>query len=58
MLIARNVAFVGRDDHRFDIPGATVLDSPRRDRFKVAVEDDVRIGHGACSLASQLDAEP
>ena len=51
VLIARNVAFVGRDDHRFDIPGATVWESQRGDQFKVVVEDDVWIGHGAIILS-------
>lgn len=50
VLIARNVALVGRDDHRFDIPGTTMWDTPRGDNFKVVVEDDVWIGHGAIIL--------
>jgi chloramphenicol O-acetyltransferase type B len=51
VLIARNVTFVGRDDHRFDIPCTTIWESPRGDRFKVVVEDDVWIGHGAVILS-------
>jgi acetyltransferase-like isoleucine patch superfamily enzyme len=51
ILIARNVAFVGRDDHRFDIVGKTIWDSPRGDTFKVVVEDDVWIGHAAIILS-------
>lgn len=51
VLIARNVAFVGRDDHRFDIPHVTIWESPRGDAHKVVVEDDVWIGHGAVILS-------
>jgi chloramphenicol O-acetyltransferase type B len=53
VLIARNVAFVGRDDHQYNIPGKTIWDSPRGDKFKVIVEDDVWIGHG-CVILSGL----
>lgn len=51
VLIARNVAIVGRDDHRFDFPAVTVWDSPRGDQYKVVIEDDVWIGHGAIILS-------
>ena len=51
VLIARNVAFVGRDDHCFDLPCTTVWESPRGDQYKVIIEDDVWIGHGAIILS-------
>lgn len=51
VLIARNVALVGRDDHCFDLPGTTVWDSPRGDQFKVVIQDDVWVGHGAIILS-------
>lgn len=51
ILIAMNVAFVGRDDHRYDFIGKTIWDSPRGDSQKVTVEDDVWIGHGATILS-------
>jgi acetyltransferase-like isoleucine patch superfamily enzyme len=51
VLIAKNVSFLNRDDHRFDIVGKTIWDSPRGDAFKVVVEDDVWIGHGAIILS-------
>jgi chloramphenicol O-acetyltransferase type B len=51
VLLARNVSLIGRDDHRFDFPGKTVWDSPRGDQFKVVIEDDVWIGHGAIILS-------
>ena len=51
VLLARNVAFVGRRDHRYDIVGCTMWDSPRDDDFKTVVEDDVWIGHGAIVIS-------
>jgi acetyltransferase-like isoleucine patch superfamily enzyme len=51
VLMARDVAFVGRDDHRFDVVGSPVWESPRGDTLKVVVEDDVWIGHGAIILS-------
>jgi acetyltransferase-like isoleucine patch superfamily enzyme len=51
VLISRNVAIVGRDDHRFDLLGTTMWESPRGDQFKVVIEDDVWIGHGAIILS-------
>lgn len=51
VLIARNVAFINRDDHRFDLPGTAIWDSPRGDKLKTIVEDDVWIGHGAIILS-------
>ena len=51
VLIARDVAFVGRDDHRIDVVGATIWDSPRGDTKRTVVEDDVWIGYGAIILA-------
>jgi len=51
IVIAGNVAFVGRDDHRYNMVGKTIWDSPRGDAFKIVVEDDVWIGHGAIILS-------
>jgi len=51
ILVANNVAFVGRDDHRYDISGKTIWDSPRGDNYKIVIEDDVWIGHGAIILS-------
>lgn len=51
VLIAKNVAFVGRDDHRFDLIGKTIWDSPRGDSAMVVVQDDVWIGHGAIVMS-------
>jgi len=47
ILIARGVAFVGRDDHRTHVVGKTIWDSGRGDSYETVVEDDVWIGHGA-----------
>lgn len=51
ILVARNVAFIGRDDHRIDRIGSTIWDSGRGDQFETVVEDDVWIGHGAIVIA-------
>lgn len=51
IVIASDVAFIGRDDHRYDIVGKTMWDSPRGDGYKIIVEDDVWIGHGAIIIA-------
>jgi acetyltransferase-like isoleucine patch superfamily enzyme len=51
ILIARNVAFLNRDDHRVDVVGKAIWDSPRGDAYKVVVEDDVWIGHGVIVLS-------
>lgn len=52
VLVARAVAFVGRDDHRIDCIGKSMWSSPRGDNCKTIVEDDVWIGHGAIIIAS------
>ncbi len=52
VLIGSNVAFIGRRDHRFDIPGKAIWDSGRGAREKIIVEDDVWIGHGATVLSA------
>lgn len=51
ILIASNVAFVGKDDHLTDIPEATIWNSGRGDSFKTHVGNDVWIGHGAIIIA-------
>jgi len=51
VLIAPNVAFVGRNDHRFDIVGKTIWNSPRGLSQVTTVEDDVWIGYGAIVLS-------
>jgi acetyltransferase-like isoleucine patch superfamily enzyme len=46
ILIAQNVAFIGRIDHKYDTVGKTIWDSPRGDSHKTIIEDDVWVGHG------------
>ena len=50
-IIARNVAFIGRDDHLTGAVGKAIWDSGRGDSFETIVEDDVWIGHGAVIIA-------
>ena len=51
ILMASNVSFIGRDDHRTDIAGTTIWNSGRGDTQKTYVGNDVWIGHGAIILA-------
>lgn len=51
VLIAPQVAFLNSDDHRYDIVGQTMWDSPRGDNYKIVIEDDVWIGHGVIILS-------
>lgn len=47
ILCAKNVSFIGRDDHTTNIPEQLIWDSPRGDSTKTIVGNDVWIGHGA-----------
>jgi chloramphenicol O-acetyltransferase type B len=51
VLIAGAVAFVGRNDHRFDVVGKTIWNSPRGLSQLTKVEDDVWIGYGAIIMS-------
>jgi acetyltransferase-like isoleucine patch superfamily enzyme len=51
VLIARNVAFVGRDDHDAKAIGIPMYAAPRCDKYQTVVEDDVWIGHSAVILS-------
>jgi acetyltransferase-like isoleucine patch superfamily enzyme len=51
VMIAGNAAFLSSDDHNYDIVGKAMWDSGRGDKFKIVIEDDVWIGHGAILLA-------
>lgn len=51
VLVAGNVAFIGRNDHRFDVVGKTIWDSPRGASPVTIIENDVWIGHGAIILS-------
>jgi acetyltransferase-like isoleucine patch superfamily enzyme len=51
VLVAGDVAFVGRNDHRYDIVGKTIWESPRGMAGVTTVEEDVWIGHGAIVLS-------
>lgn len=51
ILIAPNVAFIGKDDHTFNIVEKVIWDSPRGDSFRTIIGNDVWIGYGAIILA-------
>lgn len=51
VLIAGNVAFIGRSDHRTDVIGTSMWASPRGVAEVTVIEDDVWIGYGAIVLS-------
>lgn len=51
ILMAADVAFVGKDDHITNIAGKTIWNSGRGDSQKTFVGNDVWIGHGAIIIA-------
>lgn len=51
VLMARNVALVGRNDHTYDVPGKSMWNAERGVASKVEIGDDVWIGHGAIILS-------
>lgn len=51
VMIASHVAFLNSDDHRLDVIGRTMWDAGRGDKYRIVVEDDVWIGHGAIVLS-------
>jgi acetyltransferase-like isoleucine patch superfamily enzyme len=51
VVIAASVAFLNSDDHNYSIIGKTIWDSGRGDNYRIKVEDDVWIGHGAIILS-------
>ena len=51
ILVAGDVAFVGRYDHRIDVVGKNIWDSPRGPSLTTIIEDDVWIGFGAIVLS-------
>jgi acetyltransferase-like isoleucine patch superfamily enzyme len=51
ILVARGVAFIGRDAHRIDTVGKAIWDSGRVDALATIVEDDVWIGYNAIVLS-------
>jgi acetyltransferase-like isoleucine patch superfamily enzyme len=50
VLCAAYVSFIGKNEHRFDIPGCTIWDSPKGDDPVTIIGNDVWIGHGAIIL--------
>ena len=51
VLIAGNVTFVGRNDHRIDVEGKAIWDSGRGVDNPVVIGNDVWIGHGSILLS-------
>jgi len=51
VLIASNVAFLNSDEHTYSHVGKTIWESPKGYKYKIIVNNDVWIGHGAILLA-------
>jgi acetyltransferase-like isoleucine patch superfamily enzyme len=51
VLLGSNVGLIARDAHSAYIPGCTSFSSPRGDKFRIVIEDDVWIGYGAVVLS-------
>lgn len=51
VMIASDVAFINSDDHNYGKVGKAMWDSGRGDKYKIIVEDDIWIGHGAIVLS-------
>lgn len=51
VMVAGFVGFLGRDAHSPYIPGLTMFESPRGDKYRIVIEDDVWIGFGAIILS-------
>jgi len=51
VLMASNIHFVNRNDHRYDVVGKSVWSSGRGPAGRVTVEDDVWIGQSVTILA-------
>ena len=51
VLVGSAVGFLGRDEHSHSLPGTTIFDSPRGDKYKIVIQDDVWIGYGAILLS-------
>lgn len=52
VMIARDVQFLNRDDHHYDVVGKAMWDSGRGDQYKIILEDDVWIGNHAILLSN------
>lgn len=51
VMLAAHVGLLSKDSHTFGTPGISMFDSPRGDRFKIVIEDDVWLGFGAIVLS-------
>ena len=54
VLIASNVSFIGRNDHNYNVIGASIWNSPRGENLTTRIGDDSWIGHGVTVLAGVI----
>ncbi|MGZ3577472.1 MAG: acyltransferase [Syntrophales bacterium] len=51
VMLAAHVGLIARDPHTTNLVGVTMFESPRGDRYRIVIEDDVWIGFGAVVLS-------
>ena len=51
VLVGSGVGFLARDAHSAYVPGTTMFEAPRGDKFRIVIQDDVWIGSGAIILS-------
>jgi len=51
VMLAAHVGLIARDPHTTDLVGVTMFESPRGDKYRIVIEDDVWIGFGAVVLS-------
>jgi acetyltransferase-like isoleucine patch superfamily enzyme len=51
VLVGSNIGLIARDAHSAYLPGTTMFDAPRGDKFRIVIQDDVWIGFGAIILS-------
>ena len=51
VMLAAHVGLVAKDAHTPDLVGTSMYESPRGDRYRIVIEDDVWIGFGAIVLS-------
>ena len=51
VLVGGSAAFLARDAHSPYLPGTTMFESLRADKYRIVIEDDVWIGYGVIILS-------
>jgi acetyltransferase-like isoleucine patch superfamily enzyme len=51
VLVGSGVGFIARDAHSAYLPGTTMFEAPRGDKYRIVIQDDVWIGFGVVILS-------